>query len=92
MVEGQRAGIGAAKVNGAYKGPKRSIDRNAVKRLREDGVGATQIARLRAPRDWPSQRLRGAGGRVTAPPRGRGVKVGAVAEASASTDESPGKF
>ncbi len=43
--ERQRAGIEAAKAKGAYKGRKRSIDRNAVQRLREDGVGATEIAR-----------------------------------------------
>lgn len=43
--ERQQAGIEAAKANGAYKGRKRSIDRDAVKRLREDEVGATEIAR-----------------------------------------------
>ncbi len=43
--ERQRAGIEAAKAKGAYKGRKRSIDRDAVQRLREDGVGATEIAR-----------------------------------------------
>lgn len=43
--ERQRAGIEAAKAKGAYKGRKRSIDRDAVKRLRQEGVGATEIAR-----------------------------------------------
>jgi DNA invertase Pin-like site-specific DNA recombinase len=43
--ERQRAGIEAAKAKGAYKGRKRTIDRDAVQRLREDGVGATEIAR-----------------------------------------------
>jgi DNA invertase Pin-like site-specific DNA recombinase len=43
--ERQRAGIEAAKIKGAYKGRKRSIDRDAVQRLRQEGVGATEIAR-----------------------------------------------
>lgn len=43
--ERQRAGIEAAKAKGAYKGRKRSIDRDAVKRLRQEGVGASEIAR-----------------------------------------------
>jgi DNA invertase Pin-like site-specific DNA recombinase len=43
--ERQRAGIEAAKAKGAYKGRKRSIDRGAVKRLRQEGVGASEIAR-----------------------------------------------
>ena len=43
--ERQRAGIEAAKAKGVYKGRKRSIDREAVQRLRRDGVGATEIAR-----------------------------------------------
>lgn len=43
--ERQRAGIEAAKVKGIYKGRKKSIDRDAVQRLRADGVGATEIAR-----------------------------------------------
>jgi DNA invertase Pin-like site-specific DNA recombinase len=43
--ERQRAGIEAAKAKGIYKGRKRSIDRDAVQRLREEGVGATEIAR-----------------------------------------------
>ena len=43
--ERQRAGIEAAKAKGVYKGRKRSIDRDAVQRLREEGIGATEIAR-----------------------------------------------
>lgn len=43
--ERQRTGIEAAKAKGVYKGRKRSIDRHAVQRLREEGVGATEIAR-----------------------------------------------
>lgn len=43
--ERQRAGIEAAKAKGIYKGRKRSIDRDAVKRLRQEGVGASEIAR-----------------------------------------------
>lgn len=43
--ERQRAGIEAAKVKGVYKGRRRRIDRDAVQRLRQEGVGATEIAR-----------------------------------------------
>ena len=43
--ERQRAGIEAAKTKGVYKGRKRSIDRDAVQRLRDVGVGASEIAR-----------------------------------------------
>ena len=43
--ERQRAGIEAAKAKGIYKGRKKSIDRDAVERLREEGVGATEISR-----------------------------------------------
>ena len=43
--ERQRAGIEAAKAKGVYKGRKRSIDPDAVQRLREKGIGATEIAR-----------------------------------------------
>jgi DNA invertase Pin-like site-specific DNA recombinase len=43
--ERQRAGIEAAKAKGVYKGRKKSIDRNAVHRLRAEGIGATEIAR-----------------------------------------------
>ena len=43
--ERQRAGIDAAKAKGVYKGRKRSIDREAVHRLRTEGLGATEIAK-----------------------------------------------
>lgn len=43
--ERQRAGIEAAKAKGVYRGRKRSIDRDVVLRLRQEGVGATEIAR-----------------------------------------------
>jgi DNA invertase Pin-like site-specific DNA recombinase len=43
--ERQRAGIDAARAMGVYKGRKKSIDREAVRRLRAEGVGATEIAR-----------------------------------------------
>lgn len=43
--ERKRAGIEAAKAKGVYKGRKRSFDRAAVQRLRDEGVGATEIAR-----------------------------------------------
>jgi DNA invertase Pin-like site-specific DNA recombinase len=43
--ERQHAGIEAAKAKGVYRGRKRSIDRDAVQRLRDEGVGATEIAR-----------------------------------------------
>jgi len=43
--ERQRAGIEAAKARGVYKGRKRSIDRDAVRQLKADGIGATEIAR-----------------------------------------------
>jgi DNA invertase Pin-like site-specific DNA recombinase len=43
--ERQRAGIDAAKAKGVYRGRKRFIDRDAVQRLRDEGVGATEIAR-----------------------------------------------
>lgn len=43
--ERQRAGIEAAKAKGVYKGRKKSIDRDAVSRLRSEGIGATEIAR-----------------------------------------------
>ena len=45
LKERQRAGIEAAKAKGIYKGRKRSIDRDVVQRLRDQGVGATEIAR-----------------------------------------------
>ena len=43
--ERQRAGIEAAKAKGVYKGRKRTVDREAVCRLRSKGMGATAIAR-----------------------------------------------
>ena len=44
--ERQREGIEKAKVKGVYKGRKRSINSDEVRRLREvDGIGATEIAR-----------------------------------------------
>ena len=43
--ERQRAGIDAARAMGVYKGRKKSIDREAVRRLRAEGVGATEPAR-----------------------------------------------
>ena len=43
--ERQRAGIEAAKARGVYTGSKRSIDRDRVRQLKADGVGATEIAR-----------------------------------------------
>jgi len=43
--ERQRAGIEAAKARGVYKGRKRSIDRDAVRQLKADGIGAAEIAR-----------------------------------------------
>jgi len=43
--ERQRAGIEAARARGVYKGRKRSIDRDAVRQLKADGIGATEIAR-----------------------------------------------
>ena len=43
--ERHRAGIDAAKATGVYKGRTRAIDRDAVRLLRQEGVGATEIAR-----------------------------------------------
>ncbi len=44
--ERQREGINKAKAEGVYKGRKRSIDQDEVRRLKEiDGIGATEIAR-----------------------------------------------
>jgi DNA invertase Pin-like site-specific DNA recombinase len=41
--ERQLEGIAAAKVRGAYKGRKRSIDETGVRRLRSQGQGPTEI-------------------------------------------------
>lgn len=43
--ERQMEGIHAAKQRGIYKGRKPSIDPVAVRRLRDEGVGATEIAK-----------------------------------------------
>lgn len=43
--ERQMEGINAAKQRGIYKGRKPSIDPVAVRRLRDEGVGATEIAK-----------------------------------------------
>jgi DNA invertase Pin-like site-specific DNA recombinase len=43
--ERQLEGIAAAKVRGAYKGRKRSIDETGVRRLRSQGLGPTEIVR-----------------------------------------------
>ncbi len=42
--ERQMEGIAKAKARGVYKGRKPSIDREAVRRLRREGLGATAIA------------------------------------------------
>lgn len=41
----QRRGIEAAKLRGAYKGRPATIDPQQVRELREQGLGATEIAR-----------------------------------------------
>jgi DNA invertase Pin-like site-specific DNA recombinase len=43
--ERQMEGINAAKQRGVYKGRKPTIDADAVRRLRGEGVGATEIAK-----------------------------------------------
>ena len=43
--ERQLEDIAAAKVRGAYKGRRRSIDKTGVRRLRSQGLGPTEIAR-----------------------------------------------
>jgi len=43
--ERQRLGIEAAKLKGVYKGRPTSVDHDLVKKLRDDGVGATAIAK-----------------------------------------------
>jgi DNA invertase Pin-like site-specific DNA recombinase len=42
--ERQMEGIAKAKAKGVYKGRKRTIDANEVKRLKDLGKGATEIA------------------------------------------------
>jgi DNA invertase Pin-like site-specific DNA recombinase len=43
--ERQMEGIAAAKEAGVYRGRKQSIDTNEVRRLKAEGLGATEIAR-----------------------------------------------
>jgi len=43
--ERQMEGIAKAKAKGVYKGRRQTIDRQEVQRLREQGVGATEIAK-----------------------------------------------
>jgi DNA invertase Pin-like site-specific DNA recombinase len=43
--ERQMEGIQAAKVRGVYKGRPRSIDANEIKRLLEEGLGASAVAK-----------------------------------------------
>ena len=47
MLERQREGIAKAKAEGKYKGRKPTVMAQAeeIKRLKSEGVGATQIAR-----------------------------------------------
>ena len=44
--ERQMEGIARAKAEGKYRGRKRSIDAEKVKQLRDEGMGATEIAKL----------------------------------------------
>ena len=43
--ERQLEGIAAAKAKGVYKGRPSSIDAEAIKRLRDEGIGPTAIAK-----------------------------------------------
>ena len=43
--ERQMEGINAAKIRGVYKGRKPSIEPDEIRRLRKEGLGATEIAR-----------------------------------------------
>lgn len=45
MLERQREGIAKAKAEGKYKGRKPEIDPGEVRRLRDTGLGATEIAK-----------------------------------------------
>jgi len=45
MLERQREGIAKAKAEGKYRGRKQSINGNEVRRLRDEGLGASQIAK-----------------------------------------------
>ena len=44
--ERQMEGIKKAKEKGVYKGRKRSIDIETVRQMRDEGMGATAIARV----------------------------------------------
>ena len=44
--ERQMEGIARAKAEGKYRGRKRSIDAEKVKQLRDEGMGATEIAKV----------------------------------------------
>lgn len=44
--ERQMEGIARAKAEGKYRGRKRSIDAEIVKQLRDEGMGATEIAKV----------------------------------------------
>ena len=44
--ERQMEGIARAKAEGKYRGRKRSIDAERVKQLRDEGMGATEIAKV----------------------------------------------
>ena len=44
--ERQAEGITKAKANGAYKGGKRRIDRDQVRAMRVEGIGAAEIAKV----------------------------------------------
>ena len=44
--ERQMEGIARAKAEGKYRGRKRSIDAEKVRQLREEGMGATEIAKV----------------------------------------------
>lgn len=44
--ERQMEGIARAKAEGKYRGRKRSIDAEKVKQLRDEGMGATKIAKI----------------------------------------------
>lgn len=41
----QRAGIEAAKDKGAYKGRRKSVDDNEIRKLADEGIAKAQIAR-----------------------------------------------
>jgi DNA invertase Pin-like site-specific DNA recombinase len=43
--ERQRAGIEAARAKGVYRGRRPTIDPSAVAQLRQEGLGASEIAR-----------------------------------------------